>query len=333
MNLSLPRRVVRTWPLAEELVRVRAQFRGVPSPAAMVDLQRAAHRAEGIPGLAAQAMAGYTLTPLAGPPEPGSEVAAGGRRGRTTGAGLVTSSGWRDPCISLDLRVLTPLLAAGFRVGGSHLAFVCDLIRDLAADAAADADADRARSNALAVAAAFDQVGAPTRLEVQSAPGAPELVVGATSSAAATDTPPGQVVDQVATMLLGGRLVHGRIGAVTGAEPGRTPVALWEVTRRISPACLAFVADLLDAGRRGAADDPALVTAGVTIGLPRTPLATNVAHLVELLEPLARRLPADGPLSPSDEVGQGVLAVPDGLGVLYALSDLLAMRHVAAGLS
>ncbi|MCU1497768.1 MAG: hypothetical protein JWM47_1721 [Acidimicrobiales bacterium] len=324
---------MRTLPLAEELVRVRARFRGVPSPAALAGLQAAADRADGLPHLAAQAMAGYTLTPLAGR-GPTDSFAAGGRRGTAIGGGTVTSHGHLDPWTSIDLRVLTPLLAAGFRVGGSHLAFVRDLVQQLAADAASDADPAAAWANAVAVAEASEAWAAPTRIAVRSAPAAAELVLETTLDG------PVDIAAQVA-MLLGARLVHGRIGAVTGAEPSSAPVVLWEVSRRISPACLAFVTSLLDASRRGATADPAVVEAGVAIGLPRGPLATNIPRLVELLGPVAPRMPSGGDgAGPPDDVGprtvgpdtigRGVREVPDGLGVLYALSDLLAVRAVAS---
>lgn len=318
---GVTRRTAHLLGVALVLARAGASHRGVPPPAALIGLQRSSDRAHGLPALVAEMLAGYTEDPLLrGSPGVASERILGGR---VATPGNARGSVWRsrpevDPALEVDQLLVPSLLIRSPRMGGGRLAFGQAVLDGLAVDARRSQDP--AEMAAAAGAVAHASATAPVTLEADRDTGD----VLELRSVGNLDAP---VIDQVAAMLVGSGIVHGRLGPQLGSRSVAGEISHWELARRVSPACRSFLLTLVAEARRDEPDLAQLAIAGRTIGLPERSLADNVHALAALLVPVARAWPSPGGIEPGHRVDHDPLLVRDELGLLYGLADLLAVRR------
>lgn len=296
----------------------------MPSGPALGPVQIAGEQAGGVPRLVAQTLASYTDVPQ---PRPGGRVRAGGRVATppSVAGQAAVSRPDRDGRLGIDRTLVTPVLTLGMRLTPNRFGFAQSLLRDLAADAARNTSEPSAAANARAVADAFADAAGPGRLRVDR-DGDPGAGLRLTM-----DTDVGATVPlQVMTLLAGGGVVHGRIGTVAAAATPLWSSTHWETARRLSPGCALLLLQLLEASTGPAAsrsDLDGLVAAGVALGVPEPSLRHNLPRLLPLLAPVSDRWPAARSGEATTTTFDRVTAVPDGLGLLYGLGDLLALRR------
>lgn len=326
----VPQRTATLLGVGRVLAQAVAGQRGVPPAPALTRVQRSAERSAGVPRLVAEILASYTAEPLV---HGRSRSASGAVRLTVAGrsaerpdrpGAIAWSASVPDDHLATDLVLARTILGVGMRLSPRRAAFARAVIDGLAADASTASSPAASRQAAEALAAAAGQIGAPAGLEVVGEDAAGRLGLRTTGP------PEVAIVDHAAALLDGAGIVHGRLGALAlGPGPAWT-ITHWELARRVSPSCRAFLLGVVQhAGRPVDALDPdgdELMALGEAVGIPGASLHTNLPALLDLLAPVARAWPTQHVGLEPALGGTELTAVPDPLGVLYGLADLLALR-------
>lgn len=309
-------RVAATASLVRALRDTRIGVGDVPDRGALLEVQRLADRSGGLARLVAELMPSYTGVPL-GSARTGRDGGEGGRPG--TGATAAAERLF----VGAELTAARTALRVATAAGGDAIRTAMRSLEQLASDVGAVRDPSARRSHGLGMAEVWSR----------AVDGQGELQVSPDGSIAwfGRDVDPERLPVAVLRLQHRHGVVHGRLGGSSEWRADGLRVANWHRARLIGATTLDFLRRFMDVvSEPSAVADRGLLEAGRSVGIGPDQVARAVPVLRETV-PNAVDAWRETDWGRSGPTGVGVPAgsrharrVPDPLGVIYALADLVA---------